>query len=80
MNKKNCGRCNVRKHIEIKNSDKYFTSYTLLKFGSMDKTRITSLETKEYFVKISKGVDYLSGYQGQSKVKDVLKGRGFHWK
>ena len=25
VNMKNCGRCNVRKHKEIKVSDKYFT-------------------------------------------------------
>ena len=25
VNMKNCGRCNVRKHIEIKGSDKYVT-------------------------------------------------------
>ena len=25
VNIKNCGRCNVRKHIEIKGSDKYVT-------------------------------------------------------
>ena len=48
MNIKNCGRRNVRKHIEIKDSDKYTTLDIFLKFGSMDKTRITSSEPKYY--------------------------------
>ena len=38
----NGGRCNFRKYIEIKGSDKYITLYISLKFGSMEKTRITS--------------------------------------
>ena len=64
---KNGGRHNVRKHREIKGSDKYATLDILLKFDSLNKMKITSLESKEKFVKIRKGVDYLSGFQGQSK-------------
>ena len=46
VNMKNCGRHNVRKHIEIKVSDKYITLYISLKFDSLDKIRITSPESK----------------------------------
>ena len=46
VNMKNSGRHNVRKHIEIKSSYKYVTLNISLKFDSMDKTRITSSESK----------------------------------
>ena len=46
---KSCGRRNVRKHIDINVSDKYVTLYILLKFGSMDKMRITSSDPKDNF-------------------------------
>ena len=46
VNMKNCGRRNVRKHTEIKGSDKYVTLYISLKFGSMDKVIITSSDPK----------------------------------
>ena len=43
----NCfGRRNVRKHRDIKGSDKYATLEISLKFVSLDKMRITSLEKK----------------------------------
>ena len=35
-NMKRCGRRNVRKHREIKGSDKYITLDISLKFGSLD--------------------------------------------
>ena len=47
VNMKNCGRLNVRKHKEIKGSDKYFTLGISLKFDSLDKMRIKSSESKE---------------------------------
>ena len=37
VNMKNCGQNKVRKHIEIKGSDKYITLDILLKFDSMGK-------------------------------------------
>ena len=36
---KNCGRRNVRKHIEIKNGEKYMTLEISLKFGTLDKIK-----------------------------------------
>ena len=46
VNIKNCGRRNVRKQREIKDSDKYFTLNILLEFDSLDKMKITSSESK----------------------------------
>ena len=42
MNMKNYGRCKVRKHKEIKCSDKYATLDISSKFDSMDKMKTTS--------------------------------------
>ena len=47
VNMKNCGCLNVRKHREIKVSDKYFTLKISLKFGSLYKTRITYSKPKD---------------------------------
>ena len=43
---KNCDPWNVRKHIEIKGSDKYVTLNISLKFDSTKKMKITSSESK----------------------------------
>ena len=48
------GRRNVRKHREIKGSDKYVTLYISLKFGSMEKMRIPSSEPKYSLVRPGK--------------------------
>ena len=44
---KHYGRQNVRKHREIKGSDKYVALDILLNFGSMDKMRIKYSEPKD---------------------------------
>ena len=46
VNLRNCGRRDVRKHIEIKVSEKYVTLDISLKFYSLDKMKITSSELK----------------------------------
>ena len=46
MNMKICGCRNVRKHKEIKGSDKYVTLDISLKFENMDKIKIISSESK----------------------------------
>ena len=46
LNMKNCGCHYVRKHREIKGSDKYVTLETSLKFDSLDKMRITCSYSK----------------------------------
>ena len=47
VNVKNCGCQNVRKHMEIKGSYKYVTLDIPFKFDSLDKMKITSLESKD---------------------------------
>ena len=47
VNMKICGRRNVRKHREIKVSNKYVTLDISLKFGSMDNTIIKYSEPKD---------------------------------
>ena len=44
---KNRGRRNVRKHREIKGSEKYVTLEISLKFDNLDKMKITSSESKD---------------------------------
>ena len=46
VNMKNCGCCRVRKHKEIKGSDKIVTLNVSAKFDSMEKMKITSSESK----------------------------------
>ena len=46
-NMKNGGRRNVRKHIDIKDSDEYITLDISLEFVSLDKMIITSSEPKD---------------------------------
>ena len=47
VNMENCGRRNVRRHREIKGSDKYVILDISLKLDSMEKMKITSSESKE---------------------------------
>ena len=47
VNMKNCGCHNVRKHREIKGSDKYVTLDISLTFYSLDKIKMTFSYSKE---------------------------------
>ena len=47
VNMKTCGRRKVKKHKDIKGSDKYVTLDISSKFDSLDKIKMTSLESKE---------------------------------
>ena len=46
VNMKNCGRLKVRKHKEIKDTDKIVTLEISAKFDSMNKMDTTSSESK----------------------------------
>ena len=46
VNMKICGRCNVRKHKEIRGSKKYVTLDISSKFDSLEKMKIISSESK----------------------------------
>ena len=65
MNKKNCGRSNVRKHKEIKGSDNYVTLDISLKFDKMDKMKITSSESKEKLERSGKGFITSLGFKAK---------------
>ena len=47
VNKKIFGRHNVRKHREIKNCEKYIILDISLKYGSLEKMKITSSDPKD---------------------------------
>ena len=67
MNMKNCGLRNVRKHRDNKVSDKCVNLDISLKFGSLDKTRITSSDPK-YKLEISgKGLITSMGLKAKAK-------------
>ena len=55
MNTKNCGRHKVRKHKEIKGSDKIVTLNVSAKFDSMNNMETTSSESKEKLDRSGKG-------------------------
>ena len=67
VNMKHCGSRTVRKHKEIKVSDKYVTLYISLKFDSPDKMKITSSESKEKRERSGKGLITSLGFK--SKVR-----------
>ena len=69
MNMKTCGRRNFSKHREINGSDKYVTLYILLKFGSLEKIRITSSEPKDNFGRSEKGLITTLGLKAKSRPK-----------
>ena len=56
VNMKNCGFHNVRKHKEIKGSDKYVTLDISLNFDIMEKMKITSSESKVKLERSGKGL------------------------
>ena len=69
VNTKNCGFRNVSKHIDIKGSDKYFNLDILLKFGSLDKMRITSLYPIDNLVRSEKGLINFIGLKAKKRPK-----------
>ena len=56
MNMQNCGRRKVRKHKEIKGSDKYVNLDISSKFDSMDKMKTTSSDSKGKLERSGKGL------------------------
>ena len=62
VNMKNCGRRKVRKHKEIKGSDKIVNLDISSKFESLNKMKTTSSQSKFFFGKIRKGVGNRSGF------------------
>ena len=65
---KNCGRHNVRKHREIKGSDKYVTLDISLKFDSLDNMKIKSSESKEKLEISGKGLINSLGFNDKVRL------------
>ena len=72
MNTKKFGL--VRKHRDIKNCEKYITLDISLKFGSLEKMKITSSDPKDYFGISVKGLIKSLGIK--TKVMSKKKSQG----
>ena len=72
---KNCGCHNIRKHKEIKGSDKYVTLDISLKFDSLDKMKITSSESKEKLERPGKGLITSLGFKAKVRLQKYKKAR-----
>ena len=70
---KNCGRCNVRKHKEIRGSDKYVILDISSKFDSLDKMKITSSESKGKLERSGKGLIASLGFKTKARSKKYKK-------
>ena len=64
---KNCGHRNVRKHKDIKGSDKYVTLDISSKFDSLDKMKITSSESKGKLERSGKGLITSLGFKTKAR-------------
>ena len=70
MNMKMCGRRNVMKHKDIKDSDNYTILGIWLKFGSMDKMGLKSSKPEDYLGITGKGLIISLGLK-TTKSKDI---------
>ena len=75
VNMENFSRCNVRKHRDIKGSDKYVTLYILLKFDSIDKMKIISSYSKEKLGRSGKGLITYLGLKAKVSPHKFKKSR-----
>ena len=72
---KNCGCCNVRKHKEIRGSDKYVTLDISSKFDSLDKMKITSSESKGKLERSGKGLINSLGFNTKAGSQTYKRAR-----
>ena len=72
---KNCGRHNVRKHRDIKSSDKYATLEISLKCDSLDNMKIKSSESKENLERSGKGLITSLGFKAEVRPNKYKKAR-----
>ena len=77
MKIKNCGRPNVRKHRDIKGSDKYVTLNISLKFDSLDKMKIISSDSKDNFGRSGKSLITSLGIKSKSRPHTYKKERSY---
>ena len=70
-----CGRRNVRKHKEIRGSDKYVTLDISSKFDSLDKMKITFSESKVKLERSGKGLITYLGFRTKARSQNYKKAR-----
>ena len=75
MNIKTFGYHNVRKHKDIKGSDKYVTLDIPSKFDSMEKIKITSSESKLKLERSGKGLITYLGFKAKARSQRYKKAR-----
>ena len=75
VNMKNYGRCKVRKHKEIKGSDKYVTLDISSKFDNLDKMKTASSETKGKLETSGKGLVTSLGFKTKVRLQKYKKAR-----
>ena len=80
MNMKNCGHRKVRKHKEIKGSDKIVTLDISEKFDSLNKMETTSSESKENLERSGKGLIIALAFNTKVRFTKIQKGRVCHRK
>ena len=68
-----CGRRNVGKHKEIRGSDKYITLNISSNFDSLDKTKITSSESKGKLERSGKGLITFLGFKAKARFAKIQK-------
>ena len=75
VNMKICDCRNVRKHRDIKGSDKYVTLEISLRFDSLDKMKIISSESKDNLGISGKGLITYVGLKANSGPKKYKNSR-----
>ena len=73
---KNCGRCKVRKHKEIKGNDKIVTLNISAKFDSLNKMETTSSESKGKLERSGKGLVTSLGFKTKVRFRKNTKRQG----
>ena len=75
VNMKNCGRCKVRKHKDIKGSEKYVTLDISSNFDSLNKMKTTSSESKGKLERSGKGLVTSLGFKTKVRSQNYKKAR-----
>ena len=75
MNMNNCGSCKVRKHKEIKGSDKIVTLNVSAKFDSLNKMKTTSSESKVKLERSGKGLVNALAFKTKVRSQTYKKAR-----
>ena len=68
-----CGRCKVRKHKEVKGSDKYVALEISSKLDSMDKMKITYSESRGKLERSGKGLIASLGFKNKARLQKYKK-------